>query len=218
MDALEALKTRRAVREYEKKPVSREVLEDLVDCARLAATARNIQPWEFVVVTQPDRLRALAKATGVNGPFIADAAACVVVLCKDTKYYLEDGSAATQNLIVAARAHGLAILDGVHLDLSDEEGFRVSCQQGRELGFDGKTLIHPKTVEVANEVFSPGSAEIEQARKIIAAFEAALSEGKGVVVVDGKLVENLHVENARRLMALARAIEERTAGTKPPGN
>jgi len=107
MDALEALKTRRAVREYEKKPVSREVLEDLVDCARLAATARNIQPWEFVVVTQPDRLRALAKATGVNGPFIADAAACVVVLCKDTKYYLEDGSAATQNLIVAARAHGL---------------------------------------------------------------------------------------------------------------
>jgi citrate lyase subunit beta/citryl-CoA lyase len=120
--------------------------------------------------------------------------------------------------LLAARAHGLAILDGVHLDLSDEEGFRVSCQQGRELGFDGKTLIHPKTVEVANEVFSPGSAEIEQARKIIAAFEAALSEGKGVVVVDGKLVENLHVENARRLMALARAIEERTAGTKPPGN
>lgn len=107
MDALEALKTRRAVREYEKKPVPREILQDVVDCARLAASARNVQPWEFVVVTEPSRLQALAKATGVNGPFIADAAACVVVLCRDTKYYLEDGSAATQNLIVAARAHGL---------------------------------------------------------------------------------------------------------------
>ena len=107
MDAIEALKSRRSVREYSKKPVPRAVLEDIVDCGRLAATARNVQPWDFVVATDPLRLKAIAKATGVNGPFIAEAAACVVVLCKDTKYYLEDGSAATQNLIVAARGHGL---------------------------------------------------------------------------------------------------------------
>jgi nitroreductase len=107
MNAIEALKTRRAVREYEKKPVTKAVLEDIVDCGRLAASARNLQPWDFVAVTDPSRLKALAKATGVNGPFIADAAACVLVFCKDTKYYLEDGSAATQNVIVAARAHGL---------------------------------------------------------------------------------------------------------------
>jgi nitroreductase len=107
MDALEALKTRRSVRKYEKRPVPRALLEEIVDCARLAATARNVQPWAFVVVTEPERLRSLAEATGVNGPFIAEAAACVVVLCEDTKYYLEDGSAAVQNLLVAARAHGL---------------------------------------------------------------------------------------------------------------
>ncbi len=107
MDALEALKSRRSVRKYAKKSVPREIIEDLVDCGRMAATARNVQPWDFVVVTEPGRLRALAKATGNNGPFIADAAACVVVLCQDTKYYLEDGSAAVQNILVAARAHGL---------------------------------------------------------------------------------------------------------------
>ena len=107
MDALEALKTRRSVRKYARRPVPRRILEDLVDCARQAATARNVQPWDFVVTTDPARLKVLAEATGVNGPFIADAGACIVVLCRDTKYYLEDGSAAVQNLLVAARAHGL---------------------------------------------------------------------------------------------------------------
>jgi nitroreductase len=107
MDALEALKTRRSVRKYEKKPVPREILSEIVDCARQAATARNVQPWSFVVVTDPTALKALAGATGVNGPFIADAGACVVVLSEDTKYFLEDGCAAVQNLLVAARARGL---------------------------------------------------------------------------------------------------------------
>jgi nitroreductase len=107
MDALEALKTRRSVRKYEKSPVPRALLEEIVDGARMAATARNVQPWAFVVVTEPGALKSLAKATGVNGPFIADAGACVVVLCEETKYYLEDGSAAVQSLLVAARAKGL---------------------------------------------------------------------------------------------------------------
>jgi citrate lyase subunit beta/citryl-CoA lyase len=109
--------------------------------------------------------------------------------------------------LLAARAYGLAILDGVYLDLNDVAGFKASCVQGLELGFDGKTLIHPSQIDPCNEVFSPSPTEIEQARKIIAAHEQAEKEGKGVVLVDGKLVENLHVENAKRLVGMAEAIE-----------
>jgi citrate lyase subunit beta/citryl-CoA lyase len=108
--------------------------------------------------------------------------------------------------LLAARAFGLAILDGVYLDLEDKEGFRASCRQGLELGFDGKTLIHPGQVEPCNEIFAPSPAEVEQAHRIIAAHAQAEKEGKGVVVVNGRLVENLHVENARRMVALAEAI------------
>lgn len=110
--------------------------------------------------------------------------------------------------VLAARAYGIAITDGVHLDLSDDEGFAAHCRQGKELGFDGKTLIHPKTIAKANEVFAPSEEEIEWSHKIIAAHAQATAEGKGVVVVDGKLIENLHVENAKRLVALADAIRE----------
>lgn len=108
--------------------------------------------------------------------------------------------------LLAARAHGLAILDGVHLDLNDDEGFAASCRQGRELGFDGKTLIHPKTIAACNEAFAPDPDEIAFAHRIIDAHAAASAEGKGVVLVDGKLVENLHVENAKRVVAMAAAI------------
>ena len=110
--------------------------------------------------------------------------------------------------LLAARAYGLTVLDGVHLDLSDDEGFAFSCQQGRELGFDGKTLIHPKTINKANEVFAPDAAEVEWSKQILSAFEDAQSLGKGVVVLEGKLIENLHVETARKTIALAEAIEK----------
>ncbi len=105
--------------------------------------------------------------------------------------------------LLAARAYGLAIVDGVYLDLNDDEGFEYSCRQGLELGFDGKTLIHPKTIDAANRVFAPSAQEVAWSRKIIAAHAEAAAEGKGVVVVDGKLIENLHVENARRVVAMA---------------
>jgi citrate lyase subunit beta/citryl-CoA lyase len=108
--------------------------------------------------------------------------------------------------LLAARANGLAVLDGVYLDLEDDEGFAASCRQGRELGFDGKTLIHPKTVAAANAAFAPSSDELDFARKLIAVHASAEAAGKGVVVVDGKLIEALHVQNARRLVALADAI------------
>jgi citrate lyase subunit beta / citryl-CoA lyase len=114
--------------------------------------------------------------------------------------------------ILAGRANGLAILDGVHLDLSDDEGFAASCRQGRELGFDGKTLIHPKQIAAANAAFAPTPEEIEWSRRIIAAHAAATAAGKGVVLVDGRLIENLHVETARRVLALAGQIDPRHVG------
>ena len=108
--------------------------------------------------------------------------------------------------VYASRAHGLTIIDGVQLDLEDEELLRVSCEQGRDLGFDGKSLIHPKQIAAANVAFASDEKELASAREIIAAFEEAVSLGKGVVVVNGRLVENLHVEEAKRQLALAEAI------------
>jgi len=110
--------------------------------------------------------------------------------------------------MLAARAHGLTILDGVYNDIQDAEGFRAVCQQGLEMGFDGKTLIHPSQIEPCNEVFAPSARELDMAGKIVAAFKAAQAEGKGVVTVDGRMIENLHVEQAERALALAAAIKE----------
>ena len=111
--------------------------------------------------------------------------------------------------LLAARAHGLAILDGVHLDLADDGGFAAACRQGVEFGFDGKTLIHPKQVAPCNEAFSPTPEAVAEARRIIAAHAEAEAAGKGVVVVDGRLIENLHVEMAERTVALAEAVAAR---------
>ena len=108
--------------------------------------------------------------------------------------------------LLAARAEGLAILDGVFLDLQDEAGFEAACRQGAELGFDGKTLIHPKQIAPANRAFAPDAAEIAQARRIIEAHEAARAKGQGVVLLDGRLIEELHVVEARRQVQLAAAI------------
>jgi citrate lyase subunit beta/citryl-CoA lyase len=108
--------------------------------------------------------------------------------------------------LLAARAAGIAIVDGVYNDVKDAEGFRAECEQGRDFGFDGKTLIHPGQVEVCNEVFAPSAAQVEDARAVIAAFEAAQAEGKGVATVNGRLVENLHVDIARKVLATSEAI------------
>jgi citrate lyase subunit beta/citryl-CoA lyase len=108
--------------------------------------------------------------------------------------------------LLAARAAGKVILDGVYNDIKDPDGFLAECAQGRDLGFDGKTLIHPSQVDPCNETFAPTPEEVEKARRIIAAFEEAEAEGRGVVTVDGRMVENLHVEQARRTLAVAEAI------------
>ncbi len=110
--------------------------------------------------------------------------------------------------MLAARAYGIQILDGVYNDIKDEAGFRDICQQGLEMGFDGKTLIHPSQVGPCNDVFSPTEAQLEMASRIVAGFEEAQREGKGVVTVDGRMIENLHVEQAKKQLALAAAVAE----------
>ena len=115
------------------------------------------------------------------------------------------------NCIAAARIYGIDVLDGVHNDIADEKGFLEECAQARDMGFDGKTLIHPKQIGPCNDAFSPSAEEVAQARKIIAAFDLPENKGKGVVALDGRMVERLHADMARRTVAIAEAIEKQKA-------
>ena len=111
--------------------------------------------------------------------------------------------------LLAAKAQGRIIVDGVYNAFQDDAGLRAECEQGRDMGFDGKTLIHPAQLAIANAAFAPSEAEVELSRRQIAAFEAARAEGQGVAVVDGRIVENLHVATAHAILARAEAIAER---------
>jgi citrate lyase subunit beta/citryl-CoA lyase len=115
---------------------------------------------------------------------------------------------ALSSCVLAARATGRMILDGVYNDVRDAEGFAEECRQGRDFGFDGKTLIHPSQVDPCNEIFAPSEEEVSRAHRIIAAFEEAGREGRGVATVDGRMIENLHVVDARRVLSLAEAVKE----------
>jgi citrate lyase subunit beta/citryl-CoA lyase len=134
-------------------------------------------------------------------------------LAKDTRARLVPGRAPMlpwlMNCLAAARAYGLDILDGVYNDIGDAEGFAAECRQARDLGFDGKTLIHPRQIEPCNEAFSPTPEEVDAARKIIAAFDLPENENKGVLQINGRMVERLHAEMARRAVAIADAIAKR---------
>lgn len=140
--------------------------------------------------------------------------ACFVMgtndLAKETRARFVPGRAPMlpwlTSAILAARAHGIDIVDGVYNDIKDEAGFVAECEQGRDLGFDGKTLIHPSQVAVANTVFAPDEAELTRARAIIAAFDQPENAGKGAIQLDGRMVERLHAEMAARVVALAEAI------------
>lgn len=114
--------------------------------------------------------------------------------------------------LLAAKAEGIVIVDGVYNAFKDDEGLRAECEQGRDMGFDGKTLIHPAQVDIANAAFAPSEAEVDLARRQIAAFEEAEASGQGVAVVDGKIVENLHVATAKATLAKAEAIAAFQAG------
>ncbi|WP_337794768.1 CoA ester lyase [Pedococcus badiiscoriae] len=115
-------------------------------------------------------------------------------------------STSLQLVLLAGRAAGVAVLDGVFNDVSDADGFLAEARQGRELGFDGKTLIHPGQVDPCNETFAPSPAAVDDARAVIAAFESAQAKGQGVATLSGRLIENLHVDTARRVLAIDEAI------------
>ena len=150
----------------------------------------------------------------INARDIASASPRVAGLCVGTADLAKDLHCAhpadrapmlmaLQTAVMVARAFGIYVLDGVHVDLDDVVGFEAACRQGRDLGFDGKTLIHPKQVDVANAVFAPGTDEIERAKRIVAAHEDAAAKGLGVTLLDGRLVEVLHVAEAKRLLTYA---------------
>jgi citrate lyase subunit beta / citryl-CoA lyase len=134
-------------------------------------------------------------------------------LAKETRARIVPGRAPMvpwlMTCVAAAHAYGVDIIDGVYNDLDNAQGFSEECRDGRNMGFDGKTLIHPKQIDPCNAAFSPSADEVAQARKIIAAFEQPENKDKGVVALDGRMVERLHVDMARRTVAIARAIEER---------
>ncbi|HET8988431.1 MAG TPA: CoA ester lyase [Humibacillus sp.] len=144
----------------------------------------------------------------------SDRLACLVLgtndLYKELGATYAPGRAAIQTslqlVLLAARAAGVAVVDGVFNDVKDADGFVAEARQGREMGFDGKTLIHPGQVGPCNEVFAPGDDEVEHARAVIAAFEAAQAEGRGVATLNGRLIENLHVDTAQKVLATAEAI------------
>jgi citrate lyase subunit beta / citryl-CoA lyase len=186
---------------------------------RLGAAERT-RVWAMI-----ETPRAILEAHSIAGAALDGETrlSCLVMgtndLAKDTRARLLPGRAALlpwlMTALAAARAAGIDILDGVYNALSDEAGFRDECRQGRDCGFDGKTLIHPGQIAVANEVFAPSPEEVEQARAVVAAFERPENAQKGVISLDGRMVERLHAEMARRTVALAEAIAERGEGRAP---
>ena len=135
-------------------------------------------------------------------------------LARESRAKLLPGRAAMTSwlaaAVLAAHAFGIDILDGVYNDIADAEGFRRECGQGRDMGFDGKTVVHPDQIAPCNAAFSPSEAEVAQARKIIAAFELPENHAKGVVRIDGRMVERMHADMARRTVAIADAIAARS--------
>ena len=134
-------------------------------------------------------------------------------LAKDTRARIVPGRAPMlpwlAPCVLAAHAYGIDVLDGVYNDIADTDGFAAECAQGRDMGFDGKTLIHPSQVDPCNAIFSPSAEETAQARNIIAAFDRPENKGKGVVQIDGRMVERMHADIARRTVAIAEAIAGR---------
>jgi citrate lyase subunit beta/citryl-CoA lyase len=136
-------------------------------------------------------------------------------LAKETRARLRPGRAAMipwlATCVLAARAHGLDLLDGVFGDIADQDGLRAECEQGRDMGFDGKTLIHPAQLAVCNEAFSPSEDDVAWSRKVIAAFDRPENADRGVIVLEGRMVERLHADMARRVLAIVEAVSARAA-------
>lgn len=181
--------------------------------AGIGAVAEGPRPALWAMIETP---KAVLNIAGIAAAAVESGArlSCFVLgtndLAKDTRVQMTASRLSLlpwiSQTVLAARAYDLAVLDGVFNAFKDADGFLAECRQGRGLGFDGKTLIHPNQVPVANQVFGPTEAEIAEARAIIEAFAAPQNRGRGVITVDGRMVELLHLAEAQRVMALARAI------------
>lgn len=196
------------------KPNDARDIERATDALRVAGAPAGVALWAMVETPLAVlNLRELAGAARHAGARLA----CLVLgtndLVKETRAELDSGRTAAlywlTASVTAARAFGLTVLDGVYNNFKDLDGLQRECQQGRMLGFDGKTLIHPDQIAHANAVFAPGADEAVWARKIIAAFDQPENKGKGVITIDGKMVELLHAEMAKRTVAIADAIAAR---------
>ncbi|WP_291855631.1 CoA ester lyase [Bradyrhizobium sp.] len=171
----------------------------------------SIRVWAMIetarAVLDADRLAAAAKDSRTR---LAGFMFGPNDISRETRIRMLPGRAAMipmmTHCILATRAHGLEILDGPYGDISNIDGFAVECAQGRDLGFDGKTLIHPSHIAACNAIFTPPAEEVAQARKIIAAFERPENAGRGAIQLDGRMVERLHAEMAKRTIAMADAI------------
>lgn len=193
-----------------------ETPEDVREAAGVLAASGAPSPLAlWLTIETPRGVLAADQVTGAH-PSVAGLVAGTSDLTKELRARHVSGREpllhALSAIVLAARAHSLPALDGVHLALEDEEGFAAACRQGRDLGFDGKTLIHPRTIPAANRAFAPDPAEVDDARRLLAAWRAARAEGRGVVVHERRLVEELHAKEAERLVALAQAIAARDAG------
>jgi citrate lyase subunit beta/citryl-CoA lyase len=179
------------------------------DLAEVEQRLANAQVTLWAMIETPLAILNLAEIGGAGGRL-----ACFVMGTNDLiKEFRGQHTQDRQNLsaalglsVAAARAFGLAIVDGVYNDIGNAEGFADACRQGRAYGFDGKTLIHPSQIEPCNGVFAPSPEEVDAARKIIAAFEQPENKGKGAIALDGRMVERLHAEIAQRTVALADAV------------
>ncbi len=187
--------------------------------AAVAALDRAGAPASLPVWIMAETPRCILHVDAIAGS--SHRLACIVAGTSDLTRELRARHTASRDsvysalslIVLAARAHGLDVLDGVHLDLNDETGFAFTCEQGRNMGFDGKTLIHPKQIETANGAFAPSATELALAQKVVTAWKEARAAGKGICVVDNRLIEKLHVEEFERLLALDTAIG--LLGTRP---
>ncbi|MGW5239566.1 HpcH/HpaI aldolase/citrate lyase family protein [Monashia sp. NPDC004114] len=186
---------------------SADEVRSLVEAMVAAGAPEHVRLWAMIETPS-----AILHAEEIASA--SDRLACLVLgtndLYKELGATYSPGRAAIQTslqlALLGARAAGVAIVDGVFNDVKDTDGFVAEARQGRELGFDGKTLIHPGQVDPCNEVFAPSEAQVQEARAVIAAFEAAAAQGSGVATLNGRLIENLHVDTAHKVLATAEAI------------
>jgi citrate lyase subunit beta / citryl-CoA lyase len=182
------------------------LLPKVEGAADIAAARRDIPVWAMI-----ETPKAMLNLAGIA----ASGAACLLLGTNDLLKSMRGQAlpdrrnlwAVLTETVVAARAHGLSVIDGTYNNIHDEEGLAQACAQGRAFGFDGKTLIHPSQIQAANRIFAPSPDEIAEARRILDAF--ARNPGKGVLALDGRMIERLHAEEAQRLLSLADAIAGR---------